>query len=108
MINKKTMIVVGAGASKEVNLPTGAELKQKIADILDIRFERSRGQISGNFDVYEAIQLAIKRDDPNARDTTPHLVAAWKFRDAMDQAISIDKFMDSHRDDSKLEAVPKI
>ena len=38
MFNKKTLIVVGAGASKEVGLPTGKELKGKIIELLADRF----------------------------------------------------------------------
>ncbi len=35
----KTVFVIGAGASKEANLPTGIELKDKISALLDIRFD---------------------------------------------------------------------
>ncbi len=37
-MSKKTVYVLGAGASAEAGLPTGAELKNKIATLLsDIR-----------------------------------------------------------------------
>ncbi len=108
MFNKKTVIVVGAGASKEANLPTGYELKQRIATILDIRFGHGFQQTSGDHVVCEAIAQAIQRDSPNARDINPHLHAAWRIRDAMPQAISIDNFIDAHQGDSKLELCGKL
>lgn len=33
-LTQKTIFVVGAGASKEVNLPIGSELKKEIAEVL--------------------------------------------------------------------------
>lgn len=107
MFNKKTLIVVGAGASKEANLPTGHELKQRIARILDIRFQDGR-QISGDRFVWEAIRLAVRRDDPNAADISPYQRTAWRIRDAMPQAISIDNFIDTHQGDTKLELCGKL
>ncbi|MHB1142635.1 MAG: hypothetical protein ACYC1T_12890 [Sulfuricaulis sp.] len=108
MFNKKTLIVVGAGASKEGNLPTGSELKQRIATLLDIRFEHGYRQISGDHIVCDAIRHAIRRGVPDARDINPHLHSAWRIRDAMPQAISIDNFIDSHQGDVKLELCGKL
>ena len=108
MFNKKTLIVVGAGASKEVDLPVGSGLKQRIATILDIRFEFGSRQISGDHIVCDAIRRAIRRGDQSARDINPHLEAAWRIREAMPQAISIDNFIDAHQGDSKLELCGKL
>lgn len=44
----KTVFVIGAGASKEANLPTGEELKSSISSFLDIRFEYNT-QIKGDY-----------------------------------------------------------
>ena len=46
-MSRKTVFVIGAGASSEVNLPTGRQLKEKIAQLLDIRFDWNK-QISGD------------------------------------------------------------
>ena len=49
MANPKALvIVIGAGASKEARLPTGVELRHKIAALLDIRFEFGSRKISGD------------------------------------------------------------
>ena len=97
---KKTVIVVGAGASQEAGLPTSAELKRSIAKDLDIRFKRFE-QISGDRTIAASLQHCF-------RDINPHLSACWKIRDALPQAISIDNFIESHRRDEKVEFCGKL
>ena len=108
MLNKKTVIVVGAGASKEVNLPTGYELKQKIASILNITFDQRGQKISGDDTVCEALRTAIRLKDRNDRNINPLLSAAWRIRDAMPLAISIDNFIDAHQGNEALELCGKL
>jgi len=54
-MTKKTVYVVGAGASYEANLPTGNELKDRIAKLLDIRFEFD-SQKSGDYEIQQALR----------------------------------------------------
>ncbi len=108
MFNKNTIIVVGAGASKEANLPTGHELKQKIASVLDIRFDGMSRKISGDPVVYEALRETIRRDNPNDGNINSYLEAAWIIRDAMPQAISIDQYIDAHQGNDKLKLCGKL
>lgn len=109
MFQKKSVLVVGAGASKEVNLPTGRELKQRIASHLDIRFERSGiRKIGGDDIIYEAIRHIVSRNNPKSNDTSEYLRSSWRIRDAMPQAISIDNFIDAHQGDRKLELCGKL
>lgn len=105
MFNKKTVIVVGAGASKEAGLPTGQELKTQIVSLLDIRFEW-RDQKSGDVTICEALRLFVKDETP--KDINPHLHAARHICDAMPQAISIDNFLDAHGGDEKIELCGKL
>jgi hypothetical protein len=106
MKNKKLTLIVGAGASREVGLPMGYELKQKIASLLDIRFDFSQ-QKSGDYQIRSAIEIAVRQ--PNGhKNINPHLHAAWKIRDAMPQAISIDNFIDNHQGDEKIELCGKL
>jgi len=106
MNNKKLTLVVGAGASKELGLPVGAELKAKIASLLDIKFDLSQ-QKSGDYQIRSALESAVRRPD-GYRDINPHLHAAWRIRDAMPQAISIDNFIDNHQGDEKIELCGKL
>ena len=99
MFKSKTLFIVGAGASQEAGLPTGAELKQNIAQRLDIRydpFSSPHSPKSGDLAIASAIVEYAK-----AKNTDPNLFleGAWKIRDAMSQAISIDNFMDAHSSD---------
>jgi hypothetical protein len=109
MFEKKTAIILGAGASKEAGLPVGYVLKEKIASILDISFGSfGDRQESGDTLVYEALCELVRRDDLVSRDVNPHLYMAWRIRDAMPQAISIDNYLDAHQGNVKLERCGKL
>lgn len=107
MFEKSTVIVVGAGASKEAGLPTGQELKTHIVNLLDIRFDW-REQKSGDPTICEALRLHVKQTEPASNDINPHLRAAHHICDAMPQAISIDNFIDAHSEDKKIELCGKL
>jgi len=108
MSNKKTLYIIGAGASSEAKLPTGHELKETIASLLDIRFEHGYIQLSGDSDIYEALKIYVKQPEVQENDINQYLHAAWRIRDAMPQAISIDNFIDTHNDDKKIELCGKL
>jgi len=107
MFEKSTVIVVGAGASKEAGLPTGQELKTQIVNLLDIKFDW-REQKSGDVTICEALRLHVKKTEPDLNDINPHLRAARHICDAMPQAISIDNFIDAHSEDKKIELCGKL
>ncbi len=101
----QTVFVLGAGASFEAGLPVGAELKNRIAKLIDIRFSGANHDHTGDHAVMEAFRDYAKEKKISANDL---LHAAWGIRDAMPQAISIDNFLDAHRGDSLIEIVGKI
>ena len=101
----KTLMVLGAGASHEPGLPIGNELKGRIAELLDIRFDDGgRTLQSGDVRIVEALRLHVQ---PN-RDINPHCHAACHIAAAMPLAISIDNFLDAHRGDKKIELCGKL
>lgn len=109
MFQSKTLFVVGAGASKEVGLPIGSELKALISNVLNIRFEHGVRQVSGDEIIVEALRARVNDSETGRRgDINPFLQAAWSVRDAMPQAISIDNFIDAHRDNARIELVGKL
>jgi hypothetical protein len=109
MIKSKTLFIVGAGASKEVGLPTGAELKTKIASTIDIRFQHGFEQTTGDYVVTEALRRHTHDPTTNrSGNISPFLHAARMVRDALPQALSIDNFIDAHRDDEKIALVGKL
>jgi len=108
MPTKKTVYIVGAGASSEAGLPTGQELKHNIARSLDIRYEDGHSRSSGDRAIDQAIRMHVSNQSEGRGDINPHLHACWRIRDAMPQAISIDNFIDAHSDDEKIEFCGKL
>jgi hypothetical protein len=107
VFEKKTFVVVGAGASNEARLPTGNELKTHIAQLLDIRFDFNR-LIGGDHLLSEAFRIAASNEQPSSRDINPYLHESWRIRDAIPQAISIDNFLDVHQGNARLERCGKL
>ena len=102
-----TVFVIGAGASKEANLPTGYELKRKIPQLLDIGFHWNE-LASGDYVIAEALHIFLRGPDGRNGDISPYLDAARHIRDALPQAISIDNFIDAHRGDDKIALCGKL
>lgn len=105
---KKLTLVVGAGASRELGLPTGAELKAKIVSLLDIQFSDGHRQDAGDHHICGALKAEVRLSGNARQDINPHLHAAWRIRDAMPQAISIDNFIDTHQGDKLIELCGKL
>lgn len=103
---KSLVLVLGAGASSEVKLPIGADLKHQIAERLDIRFGRGNQQDSGDDILTRAFRLLVAADGGN--DINPLLRVSWLIRDAMPQAPSIDNFIDSHRNNKQIALCGKL
>ena len=108
MFGSKTLFVVGAGASKEAELPTGNELTDTIVGLINIQFEHFSTQTSGDEAITAALFEHVKNEDGSRGDINPHLHACWHIRDAMPHAISIDNFIDSHYGDHRIELCGKL
>lgn len=106
---RKNVIVVGAGASKEFGLPTGAELTSQIAHITDIRFgSYGREMVSGDYKIFETLGMIPTDEGERRKDLNPLLHAGWKIRDNMPLAPSIDNFLDTHQSDPDVVFFGKI
>ena len=105
MFKSKTVFVVGAGASKEAGLPVGFELASKIAAMLDIRYQDFNRLVSGDQAIAAAIQQYTRGSGENPND---YQQAAWRIRDAMPQALSIDNFIDAHYHDTHVKICGKL
>ncbi len=104
---KKTVYIVGAGASKEVNLPTGYELRREISKCLDFS-NNLQGFHHGDSTIRDAFrQILIREDAPNI-DIQKYLEASLRIKNAMPQAPSIDNFIDVHSDDKEIELCGKL
>ncbi|SUB02551.1 Uncharacterised protein [Pannonibacter phragmitetus] len=94
MFEQKTVFVIGAGASREVGMPLGEELKGKISEFL--RWDRS---YSGGF--REMCERYVSQ--PNQyRD------AALSITRGLPHAISIDNFLHTHAENEEIKTVGKM
>lgn len=98
--------IIGAGAGREVKLPSGYELKKTIANLLDIRFELHE-QTSGDITIVDALREISKQLSDNA-NISPYIEEAWHISKALPQAISIDNFLDAHKDNERLALCGKL
>jgi len=94
MFHRRTLFIVGAGASAEVNFPVGVALARSIAAKMDIRFEHGVDFVgSGDQNLYNHI-VHMRRQDA---DDWYH--AAIRLRDGLPFSQSIDDYLDQHRSD---------
>jgi hypothetical protein len=105
MNKSKTVIVVGAGASREIDLPTGAELKVILKRLFDVRFEDGIRLKSGDHRLFESIRVLSQK---NGLDVNQYLYACWRIRDCIDLAPSIDNYIDAQRNDELAGHIGKL
>ncbi|MGR9420324.1 hypothetical protein [Rhizobium leguminosarum] len=106
MFKRKTVFIVGAGASKEVGLPVGDELKTAITGKLNIRFDDGFSQNSGDKKIVEALRLIV--NERGGRDINPLCQSGRIIASAMPQAISIDNFLHTHANDADIVMMGKL
>lgn len=100
--NRKNIIIVGAGASKEFGLPTGVELKDKITTLLNISFDDfGSRQLSGDRAIVQAI-----RD--MGENVNAYLAEGLKICSNMAFAPSIDNFLDTHKENKAMVTIGKL
>ena len=107
MFDKKTVLVIGAGASQEAKLPTGAGIKKQIADFLHLELN-AFGRPLGDPIITGALLQHLGQQIGPPPDLQPYARAAEAIRNAMPQAISIDHFIDAHNGDDKIELCSKL
>ena len=96
-----TVVVVGAGASKELGLPLGSELKTEIASLFGGAY------IEHDDITYDAVSHADLSDN-GVHASRPYWAAGERIARAMPQAISIDNFVHDQRDDPRIAICSKI
>ena len=95
MFEKKTVFIVGAGASAELGLPVGSQLKDTIANKLNIRYDDGFSLTSGDYRIAQAIKTLTS----NGRGQNDYYSAGRSITDAMPLSISIDNFLHTHNHD---------
>lgn len=101
MLRHKTVFVIGAGASKEVNLPTGAELAQEVASLM----HTSEDEV-GRWTFTDRKFNHDVRDF--ARETLPiFFAAANQIRKGIVAADSIDRYIDRFKENETIRDLGK-
>ena len=98
------MYVIGAGVSKELNLPTGEELIKNIADRLDYEFDSYGRLKGGDDDIYQALRIHAS---DNA-ELEKYIIAAEKIKNGVILTKSIDTYIHNHRGDSHIAKCGKL
>jgi hypothetical protein len=93
MFRRRTLFVVGAGASAEFGLPSGRELAARISQKVDIRYDMFENRHVGAGDIQMFMRLT-KQQHENVREFQK---AGWLIRDGIQLARSIDDFLDLHK-----------
>lgn len=105
MFESKTVFIVGAGASEEAGLPIGSGLTEKIANLINLKM--SYGDLeSGDPDIYHALTQLVNKAPAQNRNTL--LASARSVTEAMDLALSIDTFLESHATNEEYVLVGKL
>ncbi len=87
MIRKPVVFVVGAGASSEVGLPTGAQLRMQLAKDVDIRFKHYSELASGSPDVVDAMRIVSGGNINPMREAGVRLSPVLKLQPSVDEAL---------------------
>jgi hypothetical protein len=89
MFSSQTVVILGAGASAEVDMPVGRSLAQQISEALDVKFDEMSGRIiSGDGELYRQIKEKAGGEA---------FAAAALIRDGIVLADSIDDFLERHK-----------
>lgn len=105
--SKFITFVLGAGASFEVAMPTGHELKAKIASSLSFKTDPI-GRLTGGRDQIRKALYDLGQRQGATRSLHDYHKAAIRICAGMPQAPSIDNFIDSHRDNTTIAEVGKL
>jgi hypothetical protein len=104
-MSRKTVFVIGAGASAEFELPTGNELKTEISNILKIDQDDFGGIQKCDNKLYSALEFHAREK----RETLIRYIQASNLiSKALPLAISIDHFINAHRNKEEIAFCGKL
>lgn len=104
MFKSKTLFVVGAGASKEVNIPIGTELAEEIAHLLYFEFDHVSRLKKGDYKIFDSLKKFLN----DTEILNGYLKAARQISEGIYLASSIDNYIDIHQHDSKISLCGKV
>jgi hypothetical protein len=105
MFESKTLFVVGAGASAEIDLPVGNTLLETIAKKLNIAFQDGVRLSSGDPEIADVLRHYARRRNESQND---YYQKGRMIGQAAPVAPSIDNFLDAHKQDKALQFCGKL
>jgi hypothetical protein len=96
VFKRKTLFVLGAGASFEAGLPLGAGLATTISTKMNILLDHDRHTGTGDRSLFEGFRRF------HANEMREYQKAAWLTRDGLPLARSIDDFLDLHKNNARV------
>lgn len=107
-VGSETLIVLGAGASKDFGLPLGEDLKEKIRTALNIRYTDFGQRLEyGDRRIVEAYRYLVQ-SELSEQDINPYLHASREIADAMPLCGSIDDYLEKHQGSGLYEVCGKV
>ena len=107
MFRQKTTIIVGAGASCEIGLPSGDGLKEQILSLLRRTDENDYG--FSDETMQQVISTLVGADVTSFHNKLqPYKAAADRILRGLPLALSIDNFLHSHQDDPHVVDLGKL
>jgi hypothetical protein len=104
----KTVFVIGAGASAEIGMPIGSELKKIISRTLKLDAHYTDEKPDEKSVVVDAIKYYSENKKSQGTYTKDPFHCALEISKALPLADSIDNYLNSHRDDKDIEMCGKI
>jgi len=106
MKNKTTTYIIGAGASFELGLPTGEQLKDQISKLLNINFNFDKLS-SGDQQIVDALNAYI-RENKTSLKLNEYRSECIHISENLPLAISIDNLIDNNRGNATIELCGKL
>lgn len=106
MVKQPSLLVLGAGAGHDVDMPTGEGIKPTISSMLDFRFRHFGEQTRGDHLIVSALRKLVQ--ESSEFQINDAVDAAHLIRDALPLAISIDNLIDNHRRNREVELLGKL
>lgn len=102
----KTVLVLGAGASCEVSLPSGNKLKGEISKLLKYSIDDFRRVAGLDSEIHRAYNTLSR--EGAYQSVNPYLQASRKIIEGLPLVFSIDNFLDIRRGDKDVEICGKL
>ena len=107
MFRSKTVFVLGAGASKELDVPVGNELTNSISNLLNLQVTFEEVE-KGDRAIYATLKAMVNNDPEGIWRNNTLIQSAHHISEAMELAPSIDTFLETFALDEERKLLGKL